>query len=300
MSTSYKGQTSYQGKGGLMQGRGSIDMGDGLNIPITVTFNTGGSDEIVQEVHKVGNAAEATSTKTGKLTDASKEAEKASQKQLSGYRTVTWDLMLLGRSASIVNNTFLGHNQILKDMIGIVYGVSAVMRTYLVIRDLSRVLSLGNKAAEAAELTVSTAHAAAIRAQAAAYTTLGANQAATTVATSAQTTAVWGQVAAYAALAGVTGGGSIAAGAVGGAVKGTLGGFGASMFPQAASGGFVGQTGLAIIHKGETIIPKGGPAMTMININMQTGGISSNIDVNNLLNAMASKMAIESRRRSGK
>lgn len=277
MSTSYSGRTSVQGEGGKFQsGGGSIDMGDGLNVPITVTFytDTSGAEEAKQKILEIGDASKTASGGTDTLTNSQKENDKIAKQQLASYRSVTWDFMLLGRSLSIVNNTFLGHNQVLKDAIGLIYGISAVMRVYLVIKDLTKALEIGHTTAMAAQ----------------------------TVATNAQTAAVWGQVSAYSALAVVTGGGSIAAGAAGGAVRGGITGIagGMGVLGGFASGGYVNQTGLYMMHAGETVIPKGGPTMTMININMQTGGISSNIDVDNMLNAMAGKMALESRRRSGR
>jgi len=62
-------------------------------------------------------------------------------------------------------------------------------------------------------------------------------------------------------------------------------------------GGIVPETGIYLLHKGETVIPAGGPSYSWVNINMTTGPISSEVDVDNLLDAMALRMAQESRRR---
>ncbi len=83
------------------------------------------------------------------------------------------------------------------------------------------------------------------------------------------------------------------AGAVGGAARGIGMGAGAMGFQH---GGIVPYTGLHLLHAGETVIPKSG-GMNIININMNSGPISSGIDVSNMLDSMASRMLFESRRR---
>ncbi len=61
-------------------------------------------------------------------------------------------------------------------------------------------------------------------------------------------------------------------------------------------GGIVPETGLYLLHKGETVVPAG-PSYSWININMTTGPISSQVDIDRMLDEMALRMAIESRRR---
>lgn len=63
------------------------------------------------------------------------------------------------------------------------------------------------------------------------------------------------------------------------------------------AGGVIPETGMYMLHKGETVVPEGGP--TTVIINMQTGPISSEMDADNLLDTMALRMAQESRRRRG-
>lgn len=66
--------------------------------------------------------------------------------------------------------------------------------------------------------------------------------------------------------------------------------------PSMQTGGEVKETGLFMLHKGETVVPAGSN-YSWVNINMQTGPISNSVDVDNMLNKMALTMAIESRRR---
>jgi len=63
-------------------------------------------------------------------------------------------------------------------------------------------------------------------------------------------------------------------------------------------GGTVPETGMYMLHKGETVTPEG-TEYTNIVINVSTGPISSEMDVENLLDVMALRMAQERRRRGG-
>jgi hypothetical protein len=304
---SYSGRTSVQGEGGRFQaGGGSISMGDGLNIPITVTFytDTGGGEQAKQEIHNIGNAAEETGKKTSGMGKSLKESDKELRDTIAPVRSLSWDFMLMGRGLSVMNNYLFGGNQAFKEFIGVVYTFGAVLRVATTAVDIYRIAHKFLSAVAVQDEAMHGTMVPTLLAEASAHGTLA-------TAIGIETTAVWGEVAAYTALAVVTGGGSIAGGAAagvaGGVTKGLTAGIGGSMggvmgkvLGTRQSGGFIPQTGLYLMHQGETVIPKGGPTMTMININMQTGGISSNIDIDNLLNAMASKMALESRRRSGR
>lgn len=64
------------------------------------------------------------------------------------------------------------------------------------------------------------------------------------------------------------------------------------------TGGVAQYTGPHFLHKGERVLPAG-TNYSWINIQMQTGPISSHMDVNNMLDEMALRMAVESRRRNG-
>ena len=117
-----------------------------------------------------------------------------------------------------------------------------------------------------------------------------------------KTVAVAGLTTAYTALNVVTGGAPIIAGATKGLGAGVLGSIGNAFgFPERQSGGYIPRTGLYMLHTGETVVPHGkGIGTNIININMQSGPISNNVDVSNMLDAMASRMTFESRRRTGR
>lgn len=68
--------------------------------------------------------------------------------------------------------------------------------------------------------------------------------------------------------------------------------------PSMQHGGFVPNTGLYYLHAGETVVPASSN-YSWINIDMKTGPVSSNIDVDNMLDMMGSRVASESRRRTG-
>jgi hypothetical protein len=64
------------------------------------------------------------------------------------------------------------------------------------------------------------------------------------------------------------------------------------------TGGYVPQTGLYLLHAGETVTPAG-DSYTWVNMDNKFGAVSSNIDVDNMLDMMATRVATASRRRSG-
>ena len=71
-----------------------------------------------------------------------------------------------------------------------------------------------------------------------------------------------------------------------------------SMAPRSyATTGTVPSTGMYMLHKGEVYSEGGGPDYSQININIQTGAISSRLDVENIFKEMAVKMSRETRRR---
>ena len=249
-----------------------LDVGSALNIPVSIVFGVEGAEEAKKEILDVTNATKGAGGEVAKSNEEVKKDVALRAQQTSAMRSVTWDMMLMGRSLSILNSTFLGSNKSVKEAIGLLYGVSAIMRIFLVLRDTQKALSLFMGPAIAAETAATGAN------------TLG------NLANAASIRAVTAAKKAELAFSGPVGWAELGVGYAASAAAG---------IPGAASGGYVAGTGMAIIHQGETIIPKG-VGMTMININMQTGGISNGVDVSNMLDAMAGRMALESRRRTGK
>jgi hypothetical protein len=155
-------------------------------------------------------------------------------------------------------------------MIGIVYTVAAVMR----------VITAAFHIYQAIIMATTIAHAR--------------NAAAIT----GETAATWGLVSAKAALMSLSGPVGLALLAAAGAAA--LGyGLQTGMIKGFQQGGVVPETGIYALHKGETVIPAG-TNFNQIFINMTTGPISSSVDVDNMLDNMALRMAKESRRRLGR
>ncbi len=291
---------SVQGAGGkFMGGAGGGSLGIGEDVTITINlmsvFDDSGINEAKAAVNdtaaSLGNLAGATSTvleanetKTKSVKDqttAHKEGKTANdlaaesiRESIAPIRSVSWDLMLMGRSLSILNTIWGNHNVILKEITGVVYGVGAVMRIAVTAADLMRVgLEFGLIPATWMQIGANTA--------------LGTSN----IALAGTFSAV--AVAAKAAMIsiGPIGWAMIGAGALLALAIGVKGSF--------QGGGTVSETGAYMLHKGETVIPAG-TSMNIININMNSGPISSSVDVDHMLDNMALRMTQESRRRRGR
>ena len=291
------------------------DISEGLDIDISIMshFDSSGVDEATETIQNIGEASVVTSRNVNTLSDSYNEATTQSANLLGESRSVSWDLMLLGRSVNIVNTTLLGHNAMVKEAVGVLYTFAAASRIALVTADMFRLVTdfLASGEAKRAAALIAEANAQAVNNAvqdqanliAMANLDLTAEDIAALLAesdavetyTAALEMATAAKLAANAAQeAGAVAGEATVAEEVVGDVA-TAAAFGALTF---AEGGVVPYTGLHLVHAGETVLPKG-VGMTNISINMQTGGISSNIDVGNMLDAMASRMAMETRRRSG-
>jgi len=196
--------------------------------------------------------------------DISDEGDRASM----SYRALSRDFMMTARSINIINREFLGNNAIVKDMVGILYGLTAVLRLVTVAENLLGMAALGNVAKHVAE-----------------------------------TVAIQGKAAALAimqALSGPAGWAILAGAAVIGASAI------ASMNKPMKSmqlGGIATYTGPHLLHAGEVVTnPQLGqsPGHTFINIDMKTGPISSQLDVESMIEDMSSRIATETRRRTGR
>ena len=283
-----------------MGGAGGGSLGIGENVSITIdilsAFDSSGFEEAKTAIDGTTQSLGGLATGTEQVINADKEKTKGVREQSTAHkegksasdlaansiresiapiRSVSWDLMLMGRSLSILNNLWGNHNIILKEITGIVYGVGAAIRIVVTAADLYAVA-----------LKFGIIHTTA---QTASNVGLGASNlalAGTYHAVANAARAAWVAIGGPVGLAIMLGVGALIG--IGFAVKGSM-----------QSGGTVSETGAYILHKGETVIPSG-TSMNIININMNSGPISSSVDVDNMLDSMAIRMAQESRRRIGR
>jgi len=290
---------NVQGPGGkFMGGAGGGSLGIGENVSIIIdilsAFDSSGFEEAKTAIDGTTQSLGGLAAGTEQVIGADKEKTKVVREQSTAHkegksasdlaatsiresiapiRSVSWDLMLMGRSLSILNNLWGNHNIIIREITGIVYGVGAAIRIVVTATDMYAV-ALRFGIIHTTAQTASNAGLAASNVALAGTYHLVANAA----------RAAWAAI-------GPIGWAMLAIGAVMGigfAVKGSLQG-----------GGTVSETGAYILHKGETVIPSG-TSMNIININMNSGPISSSVDVDNMLDNMALRMAQESRRRIGR
>ncbi len=246
---------------------GMSGIGESIIIPIDIPVTYDGSPirEAAKDVEVLGNAKEQEKQKF----DANKQAVDDNTKSTEGFshvaRGVSWDLMLSARALSMVNTAFFGHNKLAQEAIGLVYGIAGGLRILTMVQ---RLYEWATKASTAASIAQSAANV---------------TETGTTVSLAG----------ARALLSGPVG---WAAFAVGSAVVAGAAAYYMSQMPSRQQGGYIPETGPYMLHKGETVIPSG-TNFSVININMSSGPISSGVDVDNMLNAMAKRMLIESRRR---
>jgi hypothetical protein len=262
MGTSSEGQSISKGTSGV----GGLGESLTINIDITSSFDNTGTEEAKKETLTLGRT---TKSVWGQSKEDAEEYSNELRNQISPIRSVSWDLMLMGRSISILNTNLLGNNQQVKEFLGYVYAISAAMRIATTAVDMYRTAIVISSMVSAAKTTVNLAEAASTMKVAGAYATL-------------QTVA--GNPAAM---------GLLAAGAAGAsAVSASY-----MSLPSYQKGGTIPATGAYLLHKNETVVPAGGSNFNVVNINMTTGAISSNIGVDNMLDAMAKRMLVEKRRR---
>ena len=194
--------------------------------------------------------------------DISDEGGRAS----TSYRALSRDFMMTARSINIINREFLGNNVIIKDMVGLLYGLTAALRLVTVAEHLLGTAALANVAKHIAEAG-----------------------------------AIWTKVAAMIAAAAVN---PLTWGLLAGAVAIGVGTYAAMKggMKSMQLGGIATYTGPHFLHAGEVVTnPQLGQSVghTFVNIDMKTGPISSKIDVENMLTDMGTKVAKETRRRTG-
>ena len=253
----------------------------GINEPITVIFKIESDTEqakqdvssFISTVKEMTPAAMESSRSWKDVGKSIHEQTYAVQMAISPVRSLSWDMMLMGRGLSVLNHYLLGSNKQMEELIGIVYTVGAVLRIATAAVDIYRV---------------------AVSASAVLNHLMAASEGEVATAIGVRTAATVAALIPTAALAALTGGASIAAG-------GSFAGAAsiAALIPSFQRGGTVPQTGPYILHAGETVIPRGGDNFSAVTINMQVGSLASSMDVDRMLDAMALRMAQESRRRLG-
>lgn len=242
-----------------------------VDIDIVSRFDSTGIDQATAAIKEIDTVEQNSAKTTENIKKNTDEYGDSLRKQIAPVRSISWDLILMGRSFSIINSTLLGSNQIVKDFTAAIYTVGAIIRVVVTAVDIMRVAHILGASA------------------AAAHTTANYGLATSFAAVSAAAAPLLPILMIGAAIAGIA----------------TLAYLGfnkpGSVFqspPSMQTGGFVSATGPYILHKGETVIPAGA-STNIININMTTGGISSSVDVDRMLDSMSLRMLQESRRRLG-
>jgi len=196
------------------------------------------------------------------LSRGNKAVEEAATR-VSSYmistRVLSRDLMTVGYSFNYLNRELFGHNQILQDVVTTLILFGAALRIVAVIQNFSAWFSASSAAASAFSWVLKMAN-------------LDLAQ-----------MAFWTAV--------ITGGALLLIG---------LGAWAALQAAQPKSmqfGGVVPETGPYILHRGETVVPAGGPKYSWVNINMYTGPISSSMDLDRIADELATRVTVEQRRR---
>jgi len=246
-------------------------VGLGESFYIDIIINSRGDvsfiERFTEEVQELGKAKDEEAKKFKGNKEAVESSSDSLRKAVSPIRSVSWDLLLLGRSLSIMNTNLFNSNETLKMVTTSVYTIGAAMRILVTVIDMYRV---------AQSLSAMTSAAS-----------VGANQ--------AEAASIWNVVQAKAANLSLSGPAGWAILGIGAGIAGAAIAYYASMQSR-IGGGYIPQTGPYLLHKGETVLPAGEES-NVININMRTGPISSSVDVDTMLDAMAQRMLQEKRRR---
>ena len=239
-------------------------------VPVTVELKVTGYQEVEQAQKQLTTTLYLTSEEWKEQHNIIREATYGLDMMIAPTRRLSWDFMLMGRGLSVLNAQFFGSNKEFEKWIGLIYGAGAGLRILTTIADsynaivgtsivIMAILEKRHMAVAGAKLVDAWATAT-LRAAAGDPSGL--------------------------AMVTVGQGGMFAAGAF-------------RIAGQFQRGGIVPETGVYLMHKGETVIPSG-TNFSQIFINMTSGAISSNVDVDNMLDRMALRIAQETRRRTGK
>ena len=215
------------------------------DVEINVTMRPRGFEETRTGIGRVGE-----------------EANRAS----STYRALSRDFMMTARSINIINREFLGNNAAIKNMVGLLYGLTAVLRLVDIAQKISGNTALANAAKHVIEAN-----------------------------------AIWAKTSAMVAAAAVN---PLTWGLLAGAVAIGIGTYAAMRggMKSMQGGGTATYTGPHFLHAGEVVTnPRMGQGTghTFVNIDMKTGPISSKLDVEGMLEDMSSKVASATRHRTG-
>lgn len=218
----------------------------------------------------------------------------------SPIRSLSWDFMLMGRGLSILNTHLLGNNEAMKRIIGVVYVFASVLRIVTAAMDVMRGIQTANMIIQELQNAKLKERIILEGANAVATGTSTATIGTQTGVLAANTAAVGANAGAWATLKAVLGDptGLIMLG-IGAAMTTAIVASLASAGRSYQHGGVIPETGVYMLHKGETVVPSG-MTYNQIFINMTAGAISSDVDVDRMLNKMAMRMAQESRRRLGR
>ena len=195
----------------------------------------------------------------GKTTSEVEKAATRVSSYMISTRVLSRDLMTVGYSFNYLNRELFGHNQILQDVVTTLILFGAALRIVAVIQNFSAWFSASSAAASAFSWVLKMVN-------------LDLAQ-----------MAFWTAV--------ITGGALLLIG---------LGAWAALQAAQPKSmqfGGVVPETGPYILHRGETVVPAGGPKYSWVNINMYTGPISSSMDLDRIADELATRVTVEQRRR---
>jgi hypothetical protein len=117
-------------------------LGDNVQLKIDIYTDTHGSEEKIEGVSDALGSTkkdvELSAQDWRKLASGMRDAGYQYQVQSAPIRSMSWDLMLTGRSFSIMNAALLGSNSQLKQMIGLLYTVAAALRLSVMKDDFTR------------------------------------------------------------------------------------------------------------------------------------------------------------------
>lgn len=113
------------------------------DIIIRLLIEQYGADAVQNKFIMLGESVKGLETTIRSNTDTLKElranvreATGVTEYMISPVRRLSWDFMLTGRALSVLNTTFLGSNQIVKQFIGVIYGAAAILRLYVTVNDI--------------------------------------------------------------------------------------------------------------------------------------------------------------------
>lgn len=112
-------------------------------IGIDIQVETNNAEEKISDVKKAvsdsGGEVDKQAGSWKELSGRIKEAGEEYQVESAPIRSISWDLLLTGRSLSVMNTSLLGNNQSFKQMIGLIYSAAAAIRLLVMAYDAQRI-----------------------------------------------------------------------------------------------------------------------------------------------------------------